>query len=156
MKGHDSIRGSGPLTIAQPWEAAVFEGRDQCILTSPLTYLFYFYVNLRIYTLHLKNLGHTCLYIYIHNYVCMYVCMYIYISLHTHTSICIGPVDTHSHATYYLPQTRGRCVSLHRVNDWLLYMTQLSSKALRGSIMTNINKKVCSWLSFDTILKNKK
>ena len=39
MKGHDSIRGSGPLTIDQPWEAAVFEGRDCLILTSPLTLL---------------------------------------------------------------------------------------------------------------------
>ena len=36
MKGHDSIRGSGPLTVDRPWEAAVFEGRDCLILTSPL------------------------------------------------------------------------------------------------------------------------
>ena len=28
VKGHDSIKGSGLLTIGQPWEAAVFEGRD--------------------------------------------------------------------------------------------------------------------------------
>ena len=48
-----------------------------------LPIFFILYVNLRIYTLHLKtNLGHTCLYIYIISYVCMYVC--IYISLHTH------------------------------------------------------------------------
>ena len=37
MKIHESIRGSGPLTISQPWEAVVFEGRDCLILTSPLT-----------------------------------------------------------------------------------------------------------------------
>ena len=27
VKGHDTIRGSGPLTIDQAWEAAVFESR---------------------------------------------------------------------------------------------------------------------------------
>ena len=37
MKGHDSIRGSGPFTIDQPREAAVFEGCDCLILTSPLS-----------------------------------------------------------------------------------------------------------------------
>ena len=53
-----------------------------------VTYLFYFYVNLRIYTLHFKtNLGHTCLYIYINIYVCMYVCLYVYIHKPTHTHI---------------------------------------------------------------------
>ena len=36
MEGHGSIRGSGLLTVGQPWEAAVFEGRDSLILTSPL------------------------------------------------------------------------------------------------------------------------
>ena len=36
MKGHESIRGSGPVTIDQPWEAVVFEGRDCLILMSPL------------------------------------------------------------------------------------------------------------------------
>ena len=38
MKGHDSIRGSGPLTTDQPREAAVFEGCDCLILTSPHIY----------------------------------------------------------------------------------------------------------------------
>ena len=27
MKGHDSIRGSGPFTVDRPWKAAVFRGR---------------------------------------------------------------------------------------------------------------------------------
>ena len=30
-----SIMGFGPLTISQPWRAAVFEGRDGLILMSP-------------------------------------------------------------------------------------------------------------------------
>ena len=37
MEDHGSIRGSGLLTVGQPWEAAVFQGRDSLILTSPLT-----------------------------------------------------------------------------------------------------------------------
>ena len=50
------------------------------------------------------------MYIYIYIYICIYIYAY------THPSICIGPVDTQSHATYYLPPTRGRCVGLYRVN----------------------------------------
>ena len=37
LKGHDSIRGSGPLTVDRPWEAAASKGRGWGILTSPLT-----------------------------------------------------------------------------------------------------------------------
>ena len=63
---------------------------------------FFFYMNLRIYTIHFKtNLGHTCFYIYIIMYVYIYIYIYIYTSLHTHTSICIGHVDTQSHAICY-------------------------------------------------------
>ena len=44
LKGHDSIRGSGPLTVDRPWKAALSKGRGWGILTSPLmlniTYIF--------------------------------------------------------------------------------------------------------------------
>ena len=36
LKGHDSNRGSGPLTVDRPWEAAVNKGRGWGILTPPL------------------------------------------------------------------------------------------------------------------------
>ena len=36
MKGHDSIRGSGPFTEDRHWKAAVIRGRGWGILTSPL------------------------------------------------------------------------------------------------------------------------
>ena len=34
LKGPDSIKGSGPLTLVRPWEAAVLEGCGLGILTS--------------------------------------------------------------------------------------------------------------------------
>ena len=37
MKGPDTLRRSGPLTVDLPWEAAVFEGCGWVILTSPLS-----------------------------------------------------------------------------------------------------------------------
>ena len=36
LKGHDIIKGSGPLTVDRPWEAAASKGRGWGILTSPL------------------------------------------------------------------------------------------------------------------------
>ena len=36
LKGHDRSRGSGPLTVDRPWEAAASKGRGWGILTSPL------------------------------------------------------------------------------------------------------------------------
>ena len=37
LKGHDSIRGSGPLTVDRPWKAAACKGRGWGILTSSLS-----------------------------------------------------------------------------------------------------------------------
>ena len=38
LKGHDSTKGSGHLTVGRPWKAAVIRGRGWCILMSPQLY----------------------------------------------------------------------------------------------------------------------